>query len=147
MSPLASHDAEPHRPDPRAVESLAQFTSMWGRFVGERNGADTADRPGLAIRWADGAMPFWNMIFLTDLLPGPGALAARLLEAGDHMRSRSRAGFVCVFEDLLDDDARRDLPDAAAGGGLEFALPMQGTAGDFLPIPPPAPHWNSASSG
>jgi GNAT superfamily N-acetyltransferase len=49
-----------------AVESMQQFASMWKIFVGDRGGADIEDWPGLAIRWADNAFPFWNALFLTE---------------------------------------------------------------------------------
>lgn len=120
-------------------ESLHQFTSMWKVFVEERENADTVDRPGLAVRWADDPFPFWNMIFLTERDLGAQHLAERLEQAASYMRASSHAGFVSVWQDRLDDTARAGLPDAASRAGLKFARTMRGmVAGDIRPIPEPA---------
>jgi hypothetical protein len=46
---------------------------MWRVFVNARGDADVTDRDGLAIRWADNAFPFWNMIFLREQIVDPRA--------------------------------------------------------------------------
>ncbi|MEU1574461.1 GNAT family N-acetyltransferase [Streptomyces collinus] len=53
------------------------------------------------------------------------------------MRSKSHAGFLWVFEDLLDDGARAALGTAAEQAGLRYAFPGTGMAGDLLPVPEP----------
>lgn len=124
-------------PDPEAVESIAQFASMWRRFVADRPGADTTDRPGMAIRWADNAFAFWNLIFLTEQAAAPQALAATLRQSSDIMRGKHRAGFTCVCEEFLSPSALAELPQAVAASGLEFALTMYGMVGEFPMDPPP----------
>lgn len=133
MSPQTSR-----RIDPEALESIQQFTSMWRLFVNERPGADTMDRGGLAVRWADNAFAFWNLLFLTEQMPERHALAASLQASRDYMRGKSRAGFTCICEEFLSISTLESLPDAVARSGLKPALTMYGMAGDFLPVASPA---------
>jgi GNAT superfamily N-acetyltransferase len=131
-------DITRHRVGAEAIESVEQFASMWRVFLGDRGGADVTDRPGLAIRWADSAFPFWNMIFLTRQLADPEALAGHLREAAAYMRARSQAGLLGVCEEYLSTSALAGLPAAISQTRLEFAFPMHGMAGDFLPISAPS---------
>ena len=123
--------------EPEAIESVEQFASMWRVFVNDRGDADVTDRDGLAIRWADNAFPFWNMIFLREQIGNPRALADCLNNAAGYMRVRRHAGLVCVCNEYLGASALASLPDAMARAGLEFGLTMHGMVGDFLPISPP----------
>jgi hypothetical protein len=134
MSGLMQRSAETE-----VIESVEQFASMWRVFVNDRGDADVTDRGGLAIRWADNAFPFWNMIFLREQIDDPRALADSLNDAARYMRARRHVGLVCVCEEYLGTSALAFLPDAVARVGLEFGLTMHGMAGDFLPIPPPTP--------
>ena len=53
------------------------------------------------------------------------------------MRSKKQPGFLWLFEDLLADDTRAALGEAAERAGLAHAFPGTGMAGDLLPIPEP----------
>nr|WP_202510630.1 GNAT family N-acetyltransferase [Streptomyces sp. SID5643] len=99
--------------------------------------ADVRDLPGIAVRWADCRFAFWNCVTLTDVGADAGLLKERLDEAAGIMRSKSHAGFLWVFEDLLDDGARAALGAAAERAGLRYAFPGTGMAGDLLPVPEP----------
>lgn len=121
-----------------AVESVAQLSTVWRAMVLDRDkDADVRDLPGVVVRWADCRFPFWNAITLTDVAADATLLEQRLGQAADIMRSKKRPGFLWLFEDLLADDARAALADAAQRVGLAHAFPGTGMAGDLLPIPEP----------
>ena len=124
--------------DDQVDASLNQFTSMWRVFVDERGSADSADRSGLAVRWADDPFPFWNMVFLTERGIGPQRLADRLGQAASFMRGKSQPGFVSVWEDRLDTRAREELSAAVSHAGLTHVLQMRGMVADILPIAEPS---------
>ncbi|MEU7154245.1 GNAT family N-acetyltransferase [Streptomyces sp. NPDC045456] len=126
-------------PAPQTIESVQQLTVAWRALVLDRDpSADVRDLPGIAVRWADCRFTFLNCITLTE--PGPGAalLGQRLNEAADIMRARKHPGFLWLFEDLLDHEARSALGTAAEDAGLQYAFPGTGMAGDLLPLPEPA---------
>ncbi|MFJ5730063.1 GNAT family N-acetyltransferase [Streptomyces paradoxus] len=121
-----------------SVESMEQLATVWRAMVLDRNpDADVRDLPGIAVRWADCRFAFWNCVTLTDVGADAGLLKERLDEAAGIMRSKSHAGFLWVFEDLLDDGARAALAAAAEQAGLRYAFPGTGMAGDLLPVPEP----------
>ncbi|MFF5969490.1 GNAT family N-acetyltransferase [Streptomyces collinus] len=121
-----------------SVESMEQLATVWRAMVLDRDpDADVRDLPGVAVRWADCRFAFWNCVTLTDVGADAGLLKQRLNEAAGIMRSKSHAGFLWVFEDLLDDGARAALGTAAEQAGLRYAFPGTGMAGDLLPIPEP----------
>ncbi len=128
--------------DRETLESVEQFASMWKVFVGdwdrERGKACVADQPGLAIRWADCAFPFWNGIFLTDRRVDEALLTRRLGDAAAQMRRKRQLGYFWVCEEHLEEGARASLPTVLALHGLELALTARGMAGDFLPPLAPA---------
>ncbi|MFD5160440.1 GNAT family N-acetyltransferase [Streptomyces hawaiiensis] len=122
-----------------SVESVEQLATVWRAMVLDRDPrADVRDLPGIAVRWADCRFAFWNCVTLTDAGAGAGSLKQRLNEAAGIMRSKSRPGFLWIFEDLLDAPARAALDEAAGRAGLRYAFPGTGMAGDLLPIPEPA---------
>ncbi|MFE8960113.1 GNAT family N-acetyltransferase [Streptomyces iakyrus] len=121
-----------------SVESMEQLATVWRAMVLDRDpDADVRDLPGIAVRWADCRFAFWNCVTLTDVGADAGLLKERLDEAAGIMRSKSRAGFLWLFEDLLDDGARAALGAAAEQAGLHYAFPGTGMAGDLLPVPDP----------
>jgi ribosomal protein S18 acetylase RimI-like enzyme len=122
-----------------SIESMEQLAVVWRAMVLDRDpGADVRDLPGIAVRWADCGFPFWNCITFTDVNADAGLVEQRLSQAADIMRSKNHAGFLWIFEDLLDDDdVRAALSAAAVHAGLEHAFPGTGMAGDLLPIPEP----------
>ncbi|MFJ4358870.1 GNAT family N-acetyltransferase [Streptomyces massasporeus] len=122
-----------------SIESVEQLATVWRVMVLDRDPrADVRDLPGIAVRWADCRFAFWNCLTLTDVGADAGLLKQRLNEAAGIMRSKSRPGFLWVFEDLLDAPARAALGEAAEEAGLAYAFPGTGMAGDLLPIPEPA---------
>ncbi|MFE8988815.1 GNAT family N-acetyltransferase [Streptomyces collinus] len=121
-----------------SVESMEQLATVWRAMVLDRDPqADVRDLPGIAVRWADCRFAFWNCLTLTETGADAGLLKQRLIEAAGIMRSKSHAGFLWVFEDLLDDGARAALGTAAEQAGLRYAFPGTGMAGDLLPVPEP----------
>jgi ribosomal protein S18 acetylase RimI-like enzyme len=121
-----------------SVESMEQLATVWRAMVLDRDPqADVRDLPGIAVRWADCRFAFWNCLTLTETGEDAGLLKQRLNEAAGIMRSKSHAGFLWVFEDLLDDGARAALGTAAEQAGLRYAFPGTGMAGDLLPVPEP----------
>ncbi len=122
-----------------SVESMEQLTVVWRAMVLDRTpDADVRDLPGIAVRWADCRFAFWNCVTLTDVGADSRVVGQRLDQAADIMRSKRHPGFLWVFEDLLDEDARAALETAAGRAGLAYAFPGTGMAGDLLPIPEPA---------
>ncbi|CCK24629.1 hypothetical protein BN159_0250 [Streptomyces davaonensis JCM 4913] len=121
-----------------AVESVGQLSTVWRAMVLDRDkNADVRDLPGIAVRWADCRFAFWNAITLTDVGADAGLLQRRLGQAADIMRTKNQPGFLWLFEDLLADDARVVLDEAARRAGLAYAFPGTGMAGDLLPVPEP----------
>ncbi len=122
-----------------SIESMEQLATVWRALVLDRDpDADVRDLPGIAVRWADSRFAFWNCVTLTDVGADAGLLKQRLDEAAEVMRAKQRPGFLWVFEDLLDEDARAALGTAAEQAGLQYAFPGTGMAGDLLPLPEPA---------
>jgi len=121
-----------------SIESMEQLAVVWRAMVLDRDSAaDVRDLPGIAVRWADCRFGFWNCITLTEVGADVGLLEQRLGQAVDIMRSKRHPGFLWLFEDLFDDDARVVLSATAERAGLEYAFPGTGMAGDLLPIPEP----------
>ncbi|GAA2460675.1 GNAT family N-acetyltransferase [Streptomyces macrosporus] len=121
-----------------SIESMEQLAVVWRAMVLDRDSdADVRDLPGIAVRWADCRFAFWNCVTLTDVGADAGVLAQRLSRAADIMRSKRHPGFLWVFENLLDGDARTALRAAAEQAGLVYAFSGTGMAGDLLPIPEP----------
>ncbi|MGW5782273.1 GNAT family N-acetyltransferase [Streptomyces sp. NPDC003863] len=117
---------------------MEQLAVVWRAMVLDRDGAaDVRDLPGIAVRWADCRFAFWNCVTLTDVGADGALLERRLREAADVMRSKKQPGFLWVFEDLIEDDARAGLEAAAERAGLVHAFPGTGMAGDLLPLPEP----------
>jgi ribosomal protein S18 acetylase RimI-like enzyme len=123
---------------PESVESVEQLATVWRAMVLDRDpGADVRDLPGIAVRWADCRFPFWNCVTLTTDGADPDTLARDLARAADIMRAKRHPGFLWLFEDLLDGDARAALHPAAERAGLAYAFPGTGMAGDLPPLPEP----------
>ncbi|MCU1682391.1 MAG: pSRTUE45c [Amycolatopsis sp.] len=121
-----------------SIESMEQLAVVWRAMVLDRDSAaDVRDLPGIAVRWADCRFAFWNCITLTDADVNVGLLEQRLSQAANIMRSKKYPGFLWLFEDLLDDDARATLSAATERAGLEYAFPGTGMAGDLLPVAEP----------
>ncbi|MFI6937135.1 GNAT family N-acetyltransferase [Streptomyces sp. NPDC050287] len=121
-----------------SIESMEQLAAGWRAMVLDRDAdADVRDLPGIAVRWADCRFAFWNCITLTDVGTDTRLVEQRLGQATDIMRSKKHPGFLWVFEDLLDDEARAVLTAAAERAGLAYAFPGTGMAGDVLPLPEP----------
>ncbi|MEU4893435.1 GNAT family N-acetyltransferase [Streptomyces sp. NPDC044780] len=121
-----------------SVESMEQLAVVWRAMVLDRDpGADVRDLPGIAVRWADCRFAFWNCVTLTDVGADAELLGQRLSRAADIMRSKKHPGFLWLFEDLLDDEARSTLRTAAERAGLQHAFSGTGMAGDVLPVPEP----------
>ncbi|GAA2343765.1 GNAT family N-acetyltransferase [Streptomyces kunmingensis] len=122
-----------------SIESMEQLAVVWRATVLDRDpDADVRDLPGIAVRWADCRFPFWNCLTLTEAGADAALVGQRLGEAAEIMRSKKRPGFLWVFDDLLQADARAALDAAAGRAGLQHAFPGTGMAGDLLPIPEPS---------
>ncbi|WP_158851440.1 GNAT family N-acetyltransferase [Saccharothrix deserti] len=122
-----------------SIESMEQLAVVWRGMVLDRDsGADVRDLPGIAVRWAECRFAFWNCVTLTDVGADAELVEQRLSQAADIMRSKQHPGFLWLFEDLLDDDARAVLNAAAERAGLQHAFPGTGMAGDLLPTSEPS---------
>ncbi|MET9774628.1 GNAT family N-acetyltransferase [Streptomyces sp. NPDC006367] len=122
-----------------SIESMEQLATVWRTMVLDRDpDADVRDLPGVAVRWADCRFAFWNCVTLTEAGADAGLLEQRLREAAEIMREKEHPGFLWVFEDLLDAEARAALGAAAGRAGLEHAFSGTGMAGDLLPLPEPS---------
>lgn len=122
-----------------SVESMEQLAMVWRTMVLDRDpGADVRDLPGIAVRWADCRFAFWNCLTLTDVGADAGLVKQRLGEAAEVMRTKRRPGFLWIFEDLLDEQARAGLDEAADAAGLAYAFPGTGMAADLPSLPEPA---------
>ncbi|MGI5341555.1 GNAT family N-acetyltransferase [Streptomyces sp. CA-181903] len=122
-----------------SAESVRQLTTAWRTLVLDREAdADVRDLPGIAVRWADSRFGFWNCVTLTEPEAGAESVGHRLDQAADIMRAKKHPGFLWLFEDLLDDEARSALEAAADRAGLRFAFPGTGMAADLPRLPEPA---------
>ncbi|MEU2060304.1 GNAT family N-acetyltransferase [Streptomyces sp. NPDC013455] len=118
---------------------MEQLAVVWRAMVLDRDpDADVRDLPGIAVRWADCRFPFWNCVTLTEVGADSALVGQRLSQAADIMRSKKHPGFLWLFEDLLDGEARAQLRAAAEKAGLAYAFPGTGMAGDLLPVPEPS---------
>lgn len=121
-----------------SIESARQLAVAWRALVLDRDAdADVRDLPGIAVRWADSRFGFYNCITLTESGAGADLVAQRLGQAVDIMRAKEHPGFLWLFEDLLDEEARAALATTAEQAGLQYAFPGTGMAGDLLPVPDP----------
>ncbi|MGI5117913.1 GNAT family N-acetyltransferase [Marinactinospora thermotolerans] len=121
-----------------SIESMEQLAVAWRAMVLDRDAdADVRDLPGIAVRWADCRFAFWNCVTLTEVGADGALLEQRLGQAADIMRAKGHAGFLWLFEDLLDEEARAGMRAAAERAGLRYAFSGAGMAGDLLPIPEP----------
>ncbi|EXU61763.1 acetyltransferase [Streptomyces sp. PRh5] len=121
-----------------SIESMEQLAVAWRAMVLDWDAAaDVRDLPGIAVRWADSRFAFWNAITLTDVGADAKLLQQRLTQTADIMRTKKHPGFLWLFEDLLDDEARSTLEEAAKQVGLQYAFPGTGMAGNLLPLPDP----------
>ncbi|MDA0563373.1 GNAT family N-acetyltransferase [Streptomonospora sp. S1-112] len=122
-----------------AIESMEQLAAVWRAVLLDRDpGADVRDLSGIAARWADSRFVFWNCLTLTDVGAGVDLLRTRLDQAAALMRAKNRPGFLWLFEDLLDAQARAAAPAAAEDAGLALAFSGTGMAADLPPLPEPA---------
>jgi GNAT superfamily N-acetyltransferase len=122
-----------------SVESMEQLALVWRAMVLDRDPrSDVRDLPGIAVRWADCRFAFWNCVTLTDVGADAALMKQRLDEAAQVMRAKERPGFLWVFEDLLDEQARAGLGEAADAAGLAYAFPGTGMAADLPSLPEPA---------
>lgn len=121
-----------------SVESMEQLALVWRAMVLDRDPrSDVRDLPGIAVRWADCRFAFWNCVTLTDVGADAALMKQRLDEAAQVMRAKERPGFLWVFEDLLDEQARAGLGEAADAAGLAYAFPGTGMAADLPSLPEP----------
>ncbi|MEU5050211.1 GNAT family N-acetyltransferase [Streptomyces sp. NPDC021096] len=121
-----------------SIESVEQLAVVWRAMVLDRDaGADVRDLPGIAVRWADCRFAFWNCLTLTDVGADAELIGRRLRRAAEIMRAKKYPGFLWLFEDLLDEEARSALGTAVEEAGLQYAFPATGMAGDLLPVPEP----------
>ncbi|MFI0741821.1 GNAT family N-acetyltransferase [Streptomyces sp. NPDC021100] len=121
-----------------SIESVRQLTAVWRALVLDRDAdADVRDLPGIAVRWADSRFGFWNCVTLTEAEAGAERVGRRLRQAADIMRAKRHPGFLWLFEDLLDDEARSGLESAAERAGLRYAFPGTGMAAGLPPLAEP----------
>ncbi len=119
-----------------AVESRDQLVDVWSRIVGDRGGTVSTE-DGVGFLWAGSDFPFWNTLTLTGAGLTPDDLRARLARVADFQRGQEASGFLWLFEDLLDERARHDLPQRARAAGLEVAFEGYGMTAD-LTLPEPS---------
>jgi ribosomal protein S18 acetylase RimI-like enzyme len=120
---------------PLALESKDHLIVVWSDLVHDRGGQVSMD-DGVGRMWADSAFGFWNTVTLTGADIPADALGDQLGRAASFMRTRSRPGYLWVFEDLLSPQAKSELFRRAAEAGLEPAFSGRGMAGD-LSVPDP----------
>ncbi|GAA0937312.1 GNAT family N-acetyltransferase [Nonomuraea longicatena] len=120
---------------PLALESKDHLIAVWTDLVHDRGGQVSVD-DGVSRMWADSTFGFWNTVTLTGADIPPDALGDQVGRAASFMRSRSRSGYLWVFEDLLSPQAKAELFRQAAEAGLEPAFSGWGMAGD-LSVPDP----------
>lgn len=123
-----------------AYESVNQMADAWVTFVRNYGSGDILDTGGISTRWTDSKFPFYNIITFTEMSDRK-QLDERLAASSSYMRGKRRAGFICLFEDLLSDEAKAGLPGSLAKAGLISAMPVAGMAADLtdmdLDLKPP----------
>lgn len=121
----------------QAKESVDQLAAVWSEIVKDRHSGEVRDLSGIAIRWANTGFAFFNTITFTDLDSDSRLLDLQMQVAADYLRQKKQPGLIWLFEDLLDAEARSELPILAGQAGLSLALPGYGMAGEVLPMPAP----------
>lgn len=80
--------------------------------------------------WANSVFGFWNTVTFTGEHIDAHALVDQLNRAAAFMRSQSQAGYLWLFEELLDSSARAQLDLRMRAAGLEISFTGHGMAGD-----------------
>jgi ribosomal protein S18 acetylase RimI-like enzyme len=111
-------------------ESVNQIADVWVPIVRNYGSGDILDSDGVSTRWTDGKFLFYNTITFTEMSDRE-QLGRRLAGSARYMRSKQHPGFIWLFEDLLSDAARSDLPEAIAKAGLSSTMPVAGMAADL----------------
>jgi hypothetical protein len=114
-------------------ESVNQLATVWGAIVKDRNVGEVIDLPGINIRWAETRFVFFNTITFNEAEASSITLSQRLASAASYMNEQKRPGLIWLFEDLLAQDAKRDLQDLIDEAGFTLALSGYGMVADMLP--------------
>jgi GNAT superfamily N-acetyltransferase len=115
------------------AESLHQFVSTWRLLAKTAPQADLADKPGLAICWANVPFVFYNTLFLTEQISDARLLKERVRDACAYMRSHQAPGWIVICLDYLSGTATEELALITDQENLT-SLIMTGMAGDILPL-------------
>ena len=91
----------------------------------------------MAIRWAGTTFPFYNLLFLNELVSEADVLRAKTQEAAGYLQARSQAGVFVVFPDHLSGAAKANFPEILAEAKLAPVIPLTGMAGTIFPLSAP----------
>jgi DNA-binding HxlR family transcriptional regulator/GNAT superfamily N-acetyltransferase len=117
-----------------AVESVEEYAAVWKELISEQRFAESIDEPGVSVRWAEHAFPFWDAIFLTEPTDDLNLLSEHLRRATAYMRSRKCPGFIYVCEEYIENISSACLSDILEDAKLSKALSLVGMAGDIIPF-------------
>jgi hypothetical protein len=119
-------------------ESVNQLASVWSAIVKDRNSGEIIDMPGINIRWSETRFAFFNTITFNEPGATSGILSQRLAAAASYMDEQKQPGIIWLFEDLLAQDAKRNLQELVDEAGFMLALSGYGMAGDVRAMAEPA---------
>lgn len=116
------------------VESMQQIINAWTLVGRGLPGRDQVDRDSLAIRWAGTSFPFYNAIFLTDLVSDASVLEASVRQAAHYLKAQEKPGLFMVFPEQLSGSAKERFQDILSEANLEVSILGTGMAGDIFPL-------------
>lgn len=111
-----------------AVTSLAE---AWEHMVSRLPGGRVEQLEGVAVRWADVALPFLNVCIVDSPCADAQELRRRLDAMLAHVAGEEHPWLGCVCEEWLPADWR----DVVAEAGLHVSMPMTGMVAERI-LPP-----------
>lgn len=121
------------RSDLEVWESLAQLLQNIDPLALHTKCVEVVDDVGLSVRWSDSTMPMLNCVALTDRISKEGQLCDRILLASEYLKTSRVAGYLWVFEELLDGSVLLDIDALAEAYGLMLIGRAVGLATSDMP--------------
>jgi GNAT superfamily N-acetyltransferase len=95
----------------------ARIAAVWKTMERDHTGADFSE-DDLVRRWADSALPFLNVVLVSEATADKKTVSSCLQRAAEYMRRQSRPGVIFVCQGLLQPIANDELAEIIAASGL-----------------------------
>jgi ribosomal protein S18 acetylase RimI-like enzyme len=120
-------------PSQQTIASIHHYVSIGTTFAAEKRG-EILDDEGIATRWANTRLGFFNLIFAKEAVADPIMHKERCAQVRQYLLSKSQPGLFYVREDQLTGISPDDLIEMIAATGLHFSHGVTGMMGDIPPI-------------